>query len=205
VEILTARKIPLIEDDLYGNLVFEGNRPKAAKAFDKEGWVMMCDSVTKTLAPGYRVGWVAPGRFKERVEFLKYVNTSASPSLPQMAIAEFLKNGGYDHHLRKIRRIYARQMQQMSEAITRYFPAGTRLTRPTGGMCLWVELPKHVNSLVLYEQALAAGISIAPGPIFSAKQKFENFIRLNCGNPWTEKIEGAVKTLGDLIAAMKPR
>src|SRR5207237_2254077 len=123
-----------------------------------------------------------PGRFKPRVEFLKYVNTSATPSLPQMAIAEFLQNGGYDHHLRKIRRRYAAQMQQMTEAITRYFPAGTKIKRPSGGMCLRVELPPHINALKVYHQALAGGITIAPGQIFSAKQRFENFISRHTGN-----------------------
>src|SRR5438093_4022006 len=151
--MLAEREIPLIEDDIYGNLTFDATRPKVAKAFDEDGWVMLCDSFTKTLAPGYRVGWVAPGRFRERVEFLKLVNTSATASLPQMAIAEFLQNGGYDHHLRKIRRLYAGQMQRMTEAITRYFPPGTKLTRPTGGMCLWGELPPKVNPPALYHQA----------------------------------------------------
>ena len=146
------------------------------------------------------MGWVAPGRFKARVGFLKYVNTSATASLPQMAIAEFLQNGGYDHHLRKIRRLYAAQMQQMSEAITRYFPAGTKLTRPSGGMCLWIELPLDIKAMALYHRAMAAGISIAPGPIFSAKQKFENFIRINCGNPWSDTIESAIRKLGEIIA-----
>jgi DNA-binding transcriptional MocR family regulator len=206
VQILSSRKIPLIEDDIYGNLTFGPTRPKAAKAFDEHGWVMLCDSFTKTLSPGSRVGWVAPGRFKARVEFLKFVNTSATASLPQMAIAEFLQNGGFDHHLRKIRRLYASQMQRMTEAITRYFPSGTKLTRPNGGMCLWVELPPKVNALALYHQALAAGISIAPGPIFSAKQKYENFIRINCGNPWSDTLENAIRKLGaiaETLAAAK--
>ncbi|PWU08064.1 MAG: GntR family transcriptional regulator [Verrucomicrobia bacterium] len=202
VKMLSERRIPLIEDDIYGNLGFGPVRPKTAKAYDQDGWVLLCDSFTKTLSPGYRVGWVAPGRFKAKVEFLKYVNTSAGPSLPQMAIAEFLQNGGYDHHLRKIRRFYAAQMQRMSDAISRYFPEGTKVTRPQGGMCLWVEMPPRVNALTLYEQAIAAKITIAPGPLFSAKQKFLNCIRINCGNPWSDRIEGAVRKLGDMVKSM---
>ena len=162
---------------------------------------MLCDSFTKTLSPGSRVGWVAPGRFRARVEFLKFVNTIATPSLPQMAIAEFLQNGGYDHHLRKIRRFYAAQMQRMTEAVTSYFPPGTKVTRPAGGMCLWTELPSHINALAVYEQAMAAKISIAPGPLFSAKQKFQNFVRLNCGNPWSDAIENAMRKLGEIMRA----
>jgi DNA-binding transcriptional MocR family regulator len=202
VKMLAERKIPLIEDDLYGSLAFGSPRPKAAKAFDEEGWVMLCDSFTKTLSPGYRVGWVAPGRFKAQIEFLKFVSTAASPSLPQMAIAEFLQNGGFDHHLRRIRRLYAEQMQCMSAAVSRYFPPGTKATRPEGGMCLWVEVPPQVNALTVYHQAIAAKISTAPGPIFSAKQKFHNFIRLNFGNPWTEKIENAVRDLGKIVGCL---
>jgi DNA-binding transcriptional MocR family regulator len=201
VKILAERQIPLIEDDIYGNLAFGPSRPKVAKAFDNDGWVMLCDSFTKTLCPGYRVGWVAPGRFKEQVEFLKFVNTSATPSLPQMAVAEFLQSGGYDHHLRKIRRFYAEQVRRMTEAVSRYFPQGTKMTRPSGGMCLWIELPAEIDSLAVYQQAMAAKISIAPGPLFSAKQKFGNFVRLNCGNPWSEAIEEAICKLGEMFQA----
>lgn len=199
VEMLTAREIPLIEDDIYGNLTFGEARPKTAKSFDREGWVLLCDSFTKTLAPGYRVGWTAPGRFKVEVEYLKYVSTSATATLPQMAIASFLATGGYDHHLRKMRRFYAEQIQRMTEAIARYFPAGTRATRPAGGQVLWIGLPEPIDSLELYRRALAEKISIAPGPIFSAKRKFKNFIRLNCGNPWSPRLEGALARLGEMM------
>ena len=178
VKLLAEHRIPLIEDDIYGNLTFAPVRPKVAKAYDEDGWVMLCDSFTKTLSPGYRVGWVAPGRFREKVEFLKYLNTSFTPPLPQMAVAEFLRNGGYDHHLRKIRRMYANQIEMMGEAVSRYFPAGTKSTRPNGGVCLWVELPKRVDALELYHKAIAAGISLSPGALFSAKRKFSNFLRL---------------------------
>ncbi len=202
VHLLAERHIPLIEDDIYGAIAFGPTRPKAAKAFDEKGMVLHCNSFTKTLAPGYRVGWTAPGRFKSQVEYLKIVTTSATATLPQMAIAEFLAEGGYDYHLRKIRKIYAEQMQRMSEAVTRYFPEGTKATRPTGGQVLWVELPKKIDALELYRRALREKISIAPGPLFSPKQAFPNFIRLNCGNPWSEVIENAMIKLGQLMAAM---
>lgn len=205
VRLLAGREIPLIEDDLYGNLAFAAQRPKVCKAFDDDGWVMTCDSFSKTLAPGYRVGWVAPGRFQEKVEFLKWTNTHSTPSPPQLAMASFLQSRGYDHHLRKLRRIYAENCQRMIEAIGRYFPEGTRTSRPTGGMALWVELPAHVRALDVYSQALAEDITIAPGPIFSAKQAFQNFIRLNFGNPWSEQIEKALKRLGEIMGRSAER
>jgi DNA-binding transcriptional MocR family regulator len=202
VELLADRQIPLIEDDIYGNLAFESPRPKAAKAFDRAGLVLLCDSFTKTLAPGYRVGWVAPGRFQAQVEYMKFISTNATPTLPQMAIADFLANGSYDHHLRKLRRFYAAQIQSMTGAISRYFPAGTKVTRPTGGQVLWVELPPQFDSLKLYHRALERKISIAPGQIFSPKKKFTNCIRLNCSNPWSPVVENALKMLGQIMAEM---
>ncbi len=204
VKMLAERQIPLIEDDIYGSLAFGPARPKVAKAFDEEGWVLLCDSFTKTLSPGCRVGWTAPGRFRDRVEYLKFVSTGATASLPQMAVAEFLQTGGYEHHLRKVRRHYAAQVQRMSETVTRYFPAGTKITRPTGGIALWVELPPHVNSLDVYQRALREKITIAPGSMFSPTQKFQNFVRLNCGNLWSDAIENAIRTLGHIIAQAKP-
>jgi DNA-binding transcriptional MocR family regulator len=198
VELLARREIPLIEDDIYGDLYFGDARPRAAKAYDKKGLVLLCSSFSKTLAPGYRVGWTAPGRFKPRVESLKFTSSMANATAPQMAIADFLQSGGYDRYLRKMRRILMTQVQQMSAAVGKYFPDGTKVTRPQGGYVLWVELPRSIDSIELYRRALERKISIAPGPIFSPKQRYKNFIRVSCGLPWSEKIDGAVRTLGEL-------
>ncbi len=198
VELLMRRGIPLIEDDIYGDLCFGATRPKTAKAFDREGLVMLCSSFSKTLAPGYRVGWTAPGRFRPHVENLKFTSSMATATPPQMAIAEFLRSGGYDRHLRRLRRKLMVQVQQMTRAISRYFPDGTKVTRPQGGYVLWIELPRAVDSLDLHRRALAQKISVAPGPIFSAKQKNKNFIRLSCGLPWSEKIDRALQTVASL-------
>lgn len=199
VELLARREIPLIEDDIYGDLCFGPARPKAAKAFDKQGLVLLCSSFSKTLAPGYRVGWTAPGRFQPQVESLKFTSSMATTTAPQMAIADFLQSGGYDRYLRKIRRILMGQVHQMSNAVGRYFPAGTKVTRPQGGYILWIELPNGIDSLELHRRALEQKISIAPGPIFSAKQRYKNFIRLSCGLPWSEKIDQAVQNLARLV------
>jgi DNA-binding transcriptional MocR family regulator len=202
VKMLAERGIPLIDDDIYGDLAFSGVRPRSVKSFDRKGNVLLCDSFSKTLAPGYRVGWCAPGRWQRQVEHLKFVTTVATATLPQMAIADFLATGGYNHHLRRIRRLYAEKVRLMSQAVSEWFPDGTRMTRPAGGHVLWVEMPLSVNSLELFDRALAAGISIVPGPVFSAKGKFKNFIRLNCGNPWSKAIERAVAQLGKFAREM---
>jgi DNA-binding transcriptional MocR family regulator len=200
-ELLEERGIPLIEDDIYGDLSFADQRPGVAKAWDRTGNVLLCSSFSKTLAPGYRVGWIAPGRYRDKVEQLKMTFNIASAAPTQMAVAEFLGEGGYDRHLRSIRRIYARKVAQLAEAIGRHFPDGTRVTRPQGGFVLWVEMPAAVDTLKLYEQAARQGISIAPGPIFSVSGKFGNCVRLNAAF-WSERVEGAVATLGRMAARM---
>ncbi len=199
VELLARREIPLIEDDIYGSLSFGPARPGVAKAFDTLGLVLLCGSFSKTLAPGYRVGWVAPGRYQAEVHRLKHTCSLGNPTITQLALAEFLATGGYERHLRRLRRSYAQQMERMSASIARHFPAGTRLTRPQGGQVLWVELPGNVDALELHRAALANGISIAPGPIFSARQQYRNCLRLNYANPWSERLEQAVIQLGRMI------
>lgn len=198
VQLLAEHEVPLIEDDIYGDLAHATPRPKAAKSYDRKGMVMLCSSFSKTLAPGYRVGWVVPGRWREEIEHLKYVNTMATPTLPQLAIAEFLERGGYDHYLRKVRALYARGIERMTHALARYFPEGTKVTQPTGGFVLWVELPNTVDAFELHRRALARKISLAPGPLFSPKQAYRHCIRLNCALPWDERLERALVTLGRL-------
>lgn len=203
VEILSKYQIPLIEDDVYGELYFGDRRPVPAKAFDRDGLVMHCGSFSKSLAPGYRVGWVVPGQFVREVGRLK-LTTTISASVPaQVALAKYLQKGGYDKHLRQLRNILMVNQIKFVEALERHFPKGTRLTVPQGGYFLWVKLPDGVNALSLYRQALKLGISIAPGPIFSAQQHFQEYIRLNYGQVWDSKVEQALITLGQLIQAQQ--
>jgi DNA-binding transcriptional MocR family regulator len=198
VRMLARRDIPLIEDDVYGDLAFDGTRPRPAKAFDTEGNVLLCGSISKTLAPGYRVGWVAPGRYRDAVERLKFAHCVSSPTPTQMAVAELLAEGGYDRHVRKLRRVLAGQSERYREAIAQHFPAGTCVSRPQGGFVLWVELRDRSNAVDLQLRALDRGIAIAPGPIFSARQRFTNCIRISTGHPWSPRIERAIATVGEL-------
>jgi DNA-binding transcriptional MocR family regulator len=202
VRMLARRDVPLIEDDIYGDLHFDGVRPRPARAFDRQGLVMLCGSFSKTLAPGYRVGYCAPGRYRDVVERLKFAQSVATPTLPQMAVADFLENGGYERHLRRLRLALAEQVARVSEAIAEHFPTGTRISRPRGGFLLWVEMPAGKSSLVLHDRALARGVSIAPGPIFSAKQRFSSCLRVSCGWPWTPRVQSGIRTLGELARAL---
>lgn len=201
VALLAEHDIPLIEDDVFGDLAFGPTRPVAAKAFDDKGLVLYCSSFSKTLAPGYRVGWIAPGRYRPRVQQLKALLNLCTATPTQLAIAEFLTSGGYDHHLRSIRRIHRRQIAQVRDAVGRYFPPGTRVTNPQGGFILWVEMPEQVDALALYDSALREGIGIAPGPLFSTTGRFQNCFRLNAAY-WSERFDQALETVGEMAKGM---
>jgi DNA-binding transcriptional MocR family regulator len=200
VKMLADRGIPLIENDIFGEIHFDAHRPATAKAFDQKGLVLLCSSFSKTLCPGYRVGWVAAGRFRDNIEWFKYTLSLAVPTLPQMAIATFMAGSGYPRHLRRMRRIYADNLAAMRRAVLRYFPADTRVTRPAGGYLLWIQLPGGINAYDLYRRALRAGIAIMPGHLFSAADRYHDFIRLTAAF-WSPEVESAIRRLGALIAA----
>ncbi|HNB83377.1 MAG TPA: PLP-dependent aminotransferase family protein, partial [Pseudomonadales bacterium] len=185
---------------LYGDLGFGAQRPPPclSLAAGSGAEVIYCSSFSKTLSPGLRVGWILPGRHQARVEYLKYVLNLATPTVSQLAMAELLRGGGYERHLRAVRGDYARAVGRMIEAVTRHFPPGTRITQPAGGFVIWVELAPHVDSLELARRARSEGISIAPGPIFSAAQKYRNFVRISCACPWNGRIEAALARLAQL-------
>jgi DNA-binding transcriptional MocR family regulator len=202
VELLARHEIPLIEDDIYGDLSFSNDRPLAAKSFDRKGLVIYCSSFSKTLTPGYRVGWAIAGRYQAEMERLKILMNVATSSPPQLALAGFMVTGGYDHHLRSIRRVHARNISLMTDAVGRYFPEGTRMTRPAGGFILWVEMPEEIDAIELFHRALERGIGIAPGPLFSLTEKYSNFIRLSASF-WDEHIEQGIKVLGELARGLQ--
>lgn len=198
--LLRRYDVPLIEDDVYAELYFDQQTPLCTKAEDRTGLVMHVSSFSKCLAPGYRIGWVAAGRYASRIQRQK-LSTSLATTVPvQIALADYLKQGGYENHLRHLRQILAGQAVQLVEAVERYFPPGTRLARPQGGYFLWLELPKQVDTMLLHQQALSHGISIAPGPIFSAKREFGHHLRLNFGHPDSARQQSAMLTLGQLIS-----
>ncbi|MEP7244582.1 MAG: PLP-dependent aminotransferase family protein [Gammaproteobacteria bacterium] len=200
VKLLEKHDVPLIEDDVYAELYFGEERPRPAKAFDTKGGVLHCGSFSKCLAPGYRLGWVAAGKFATAVQRRK-ITTSISTSLPvQDGIALLLRQDGYDAHLAKLRRTLASQQGSLLSALQKHLPNGYRVTRPEGGYFLWVELPRGVDSLEVHRLALDQGISVAPGPIFSPRREFRNCLRLNYGHPWSAELDGAVAKLGKIIS-----
>lgn len=199
VEMLAKREIPLVEDDIYGELYFGKTRPRTCKSYDKKGLVLHCGSFSKSLAPGYRIGWTAPGKFKDKVIRLKRMHSVSTNTLAQAAIAHFLSNGRYELHLRHLRKALHTQSLRYLQAVSEYFPEDSCITRPQGGFTLWIEMNKKVNAFKLHKRALKHNIGIAPGQIFSSQGRFENCFRLSYGDPWSDKIEEGIKTLGKLI------
>ncbi|MDX6191947.1 PLP-dependent aminotransferase family protein [Flavobacterium sp. Fl-318] len=198
VTLLEKYNIPLIEDDTYGDLYFGTERPKCCKSFDTTGNVLWCSSVSKTLAPGYRAGWVAPGKYKDQIIKLKLIHSISSSAIIHEAVGNFLMTGRHDNHLRRLRKTLQQNYQHYALAIVEYFPLGTKISRPQGGLTLWIEFPVEIDTTELYNHALKNKISIAPGRMFSLQNQFQNCMRLCMGLPWTEDLKLKLKQLGNL-------
>jgi len=202
VDIITKHNIPLIEDDIYGELYFGKTRPKNCKYYDTKGLVMYCSSLSKSLSPGYRIGWVIPGKFFFQVKQLKRIQNISGPTLTQAAIAHYLKNGRYEFHLKNLRKALHTQSLRYVQAIIKYFPPDTKVSRPHGGFILWLELNKKVNAFKLRTEAMKHHISIVPGKIFSAGNNYGNCIRICFGKPWNDDMDYGLMILGKLIKKM---
>ncbi|QPF72923.1 PLP-dependent aminotransferase family protein [Roseateles sp. DAIF2] len=205
VAMLAERGVTIIESDIYGEMHFGEQRPPTLKSFDRDGNVMLCSAFTKTVAPGYRIGWIAPGRHFLKTQALKMRTSVACPMLQQEVLAQFMRDGGYDHHLRRLRAALRSQAQHMAEAVARYFPMGCRLSMPQGGLLMWIELPRHVDSREVFALARLEHIGVAPGAAFSTSRRFDHFIRLQYGDPWTPKMDAAIRRLGQIVARLAER
>ncbi|MET0026699.1 MAG: PLP-dependent aminotransferase family protein [Candidatus Thiodiazotropha sp.] len=205
VALLESADVPLIEDDIYADLNYEGYRPRAAKAWDRSGQVLLCSSLSKTLDPGLRIGWALPGRYRDKVVHLKLVNSMASATLPAYAAAEYLESGGHDRHLRALRKAYRERRDRFLELAQRLLPEGSRVTSPDGGFIAWVELPQGTDAMALYHLAMQSGVSIAPGPLFSSSGKYRSFIRLNFGQVGFESMAKGLSILRQQMDLPAPR
>jgi DNA-binding transcriptional MocR family regulator len=203
VTLVTRMGVALIEDDVYGELAHSDTRPRPAKAFDRRGHVLLCSSVSKSLAPGLRVGWIVPGKYRQRAELVKSVTSRVTSALPQLGLAELLDTGFYPRYIRRVRQQVAGQVARYAAAVEDAFPAGTRMTRPAGGTVLWIQLPGQVDGTMLYHRALEKGISILPGEVFSLRRRHRRFIRISCAHPWSARIERGITELAWL--ARSPR
>ncbi|WP_430410558.1 PLP-dependent aminotransferase family protein [Kordia sp.] len=198
VKLITKHEVPLIEDDVYGELYFGKHRPSTCKQFDTKGFVLYCSSFSKTLAPGYRIGYAIPGKFTETVTRLKRIHSLGSSTLSQQALVSFFSKGRYPYHLKKLRHTLHTNMLAYCKLIYTYFPEDIYVVPPTGGYILWIAFPKDFDSIFLFEAAKKHKLIIAPGQIFSMNDSHTNYIRLSFSKPLTEPIEKAIQLLGTL-------
>lgn len=197
VQLLARHQVPMIENDIWGDTVFEGP-VLPAKAFDEEGLVIYCNSFSKSLMPGLRIGWTVPGRFHRRVLELKQVSTITTATPPQILMSRLLENGFYQRHLQILRSTLKNQTDQAVELVREHFPAQTRVANPTGGCVLWLSLPETTSAEQLFHQALEQGIHVFPGTVFSPERRHRNCLRINAGTPLTRPLEQSMTKLGEL-------
>ena len=202
VELLSARSVPLIEDHIYADLRFDGKPARAAKAYDRAGNVILCSSCSKTVAPGLKSGWLEAGRWAEQVRIQKFISSGGTNEISELALAEFIESGGYERSLRQLRRRFSSHIAICRQVIAEAFPAGTRVSKPSGGFVLWVELPGGLDAVKLFEALLPRGITIAPGPMFSASPRYRNCFRVSLGQPWTEREDRAIRQVGALARTL---
>lgn len=198
VKLANKNDFIIIEDDLYADLAYDGKRPTSLLALDTGGRVIHCGGVSKSIAPGLRVGWLVSENHHPQLQSVKNVRYLANPTLSELIVATFLSDGGYDRHLRRIRSAYQDNAMRMREAVFAAFPEGTRVNSPSGGFVLWIQLPQSYDAESLARDALEKGISLAPGSIFSASKNLKNCLRLSCGSPFSEVISDSIKTIGAL-------
>lgn len=198
VGLLERHGVPLIEDDVYGELIFDGPLPRPAQTFSRKGRVLTCGSFSKTAAPGYRIGWLVPGRYAEQAGRLKRCMSCSSGFLQQLTLAEFMATGDYERHVRSLKPVLRLNAERMAAQVAEQFPEGTLSSSPQGGSVLWLQLPNGVDSVALFEEALEQGISTAPGPIFSTGRRYRNYLRLSFGHPWTDPLEQGLERLAEL-------
>jgi DNA-binding transcriptional MocR family regulator len=203
--LLARHRLPLIEDDVYGEIYFGRERPRPFIALDGGADTIYCSSFSKSLAPGYRVGWIATRVHAQQVLERKTAFSLCGPLLPQVALANFLAGGTYDAHLRRMRRTFEENLARMTRAVEASFPVETKVSQPAGGFVLWLELPKRFDSRALFDEALEHGICFAPGDVFSASRRYRNCLRLSAGYRWSERMEDGVRRLGRLAQVLLGR
>lgn len=203
LSLLNRHRIPLIEDDVYGDIFFGKERPRPYSAMENAKDVIYCSSFSKTVAPGYRIGWIASAGYTDKLAAEKYATTLCGPTLTQVALAEYLNAGAYDNHLRGLRKSFAANIAAVSKTIAETFPAGTRISRPEGGFVLWLELPDQINARAVFDLAVREGICFAPGDLFTTSNNYQSCLRISCGYPWSSQIERAIWKLAELVLVVR--
>lgn len=198
VSLSEQYKFTIIEDDVYGDIHYIKGRPKPLRAYSSN--VILCNSFTKSIAPGLRIGWVAGSTKASTIQELKQSTSKFTAEFPQAALAEFLRSGGYDLHMRNLRSTLLTFRNDVRNAILRNFPKGTNVSTPEGGFVLWVELPKSLTNIsTKMEKALQGGSYFIPGNFFSLDDEYNNCLRINFGFGLTQENASIIRKLGTIF------
>ena len=200
VELANRYDMTIIEDDIYGDLCF-GDRPLPVKAFDSEERVILCGSFSKSLSRDLRIGWVAGGRLHNEITRLKLVTQLASNQSAQQGLSSFIAEGHYRRHLYQYRQTLKRQRDQLVQSLRNEWSETTRFSIPDGGLSLWVQLDKSIDTALLYQKALKRDIILTPGALFTTDARFKNYLRLSFSHPTENERLEAIRILGEIIRA----
>jgi len=196
LELVARHGIPVLEDNPYGELRFDGQAVPSLKALDEHGLVVFLGTFSKTFCPGLRIGWLAAEpELREKYVMIKQGVDLHTSTLGQRLIAVYLERFGLDADTTRIRGAYRRRRDAMLRAMDESFPPGVRYNRPRGGMFLWVELPEGVNARTVLERSLERGVAFVPGGSFFPNGGHENTMRLNFTAMPEERIVEGVRRL----------
>ncbi|HJA22474.1 MAG TPA: PLP-dependent aminotransferase family protein [Candidatus Limosilactobacillus intestinipullorum] len=199
-ELAEKYDVYVLEDNPYGEIRFAGHHVPAVKSFDKSGHVFYMSTFSKTLAPGFRLGWVVADQdVVNKLTVLKQSADLHTDNLAQYAVVEFLKHNDLDAHVKEISALYGKRKQLMADGIKQYFPAGVKYTDPEGGMFLWVEVPGVDDTVELFKKCLNHNVAFVPGDPFFAGQPQPGAFRLNYSNAQEDQIKVGMKQLGEAL------
>lgn len=198
---LAARyHVPVIEDDPYATLRFEGEALPPVKAFDEDGWVFHLGSFSKMLAPGVRLGWiVTPAELLPRITVIREALDLETPTLTQRAVAEYLLNGHLETHLEDLRRVNRERCTALLNALQTHLGSLAQWTQPTGGLFVWLVLPPEVDAWEMFPKAVENKVAYIPGTAFAIYGGHRNTLRLNFSNVSPARIDEGVARLAEVI------
>ena len=199
-ELAAKYDVYVLEDNPYGEIRFAGTHVPAVKSFDETGHVFYMSTFSKTLAPGFRLGWVvADTDVINKLTVLKQSADLHTDNLAQYAVVEFLNNNDLDAHVKEISDLYGKRKQLMADGLKKYFPAGVKYTNPEGGMFLWVEVPGVDDTVELFKECLKHNVAFVPGDPFFASKPQPGAFRLNYSNAKEDQIKVGMKQLGEAL------
>ena len=205
MRVASQHGLLVLEDNPYGELIFEGEPMPLLKAIDRDGLVLYLGTFSKTFCPGLRIAWVAgPAPLIEKYVLLKQAADLHTSTFGQHLLAEYLATCDIDANIDRLRTLYRARRDAMLAAIEREFPPGIRHTHPKGGLFLWVELPAHVNAREVLERALTKNVAFVPGGSFFPNGGRENTLRLNYSNMPEERIADGIQRLGEVLRELIP-